>query len=707
MVEPSKRLRWLVRGIALILAVFLLVTDLPRLAGRLADASFGNFLPPANPEPPAIAWAPAWSTAESGALVGRGEGLDCSIPPAALAAFASKVGTSEAKLEPVNLRFRQACVTHDLCYRHGAATYGYTQAQCDAGLVEASFRLCKFNFAKTASVQECATEARKVLAGVTLGGTTSYRPIFGPAGKAGSGDSFTRASTIAEYDPYPSGAADFALPRLAIGKCGGIEGMPLLVTILRNAGGYHVKRRCFDGSTFGDPLPRADLAGGGKRADAVGSEYAYVPSLPWLTPDGGLTRRCRSYGNDTTGGDFARYDDPAAYAGCLGRGRETDPDVVTMFPVPGNLARRIEAVGIGKGKLRHVDADRLLPKDDRLAKIACMTGARGGQCELPLPKACEAAETSDFHRWFASPPAIRAIRPDQAGSAVVAVTLFARGCGNGRDYQALRSRTALLDGAGWLPNPGGKAFRPAVHWAVPESAEPVFAHQSTRGPRLVGLHVVQRQGLHWKRPVANLLLLVGILAFPAAVLLLLLLSRRAIIWGLALAGFAAACFGLNGVLGRSVGDGFTDDAEFAVYSPGGATPSVRRLLGGRAWLQQRLPIVPDEGRTLVLMSRFERPQGKCGGTDLCLDMWIAAVNDDGSTDAWHALRAGLPPWAVDQAPSKLMLVPFREKDGALDLLLMGVDGSQLVFRAAPAGANNHFQFVPLGSHPRRGQRRAS
>ena len=39
-------------------------------------------------------------------------------------------------------RFRQACVFHDLCYRHGLATYGYNQNDCDRILQNAAFRLC-------------------------------------------------------------------------------------------------------------------------------------------------------------------------------------------------------------------------------------------------------------------------------------------------------------------------------------------------------------------------------------------------------------------------------------------------------------------------------------------------------------------------------------------------------------------------------------
>src|SRR5262245_28086277 len=70
-----------------------------------------------------------------GIVGGRGEGLNCSLPPGIdflfpaqhSASSATPQGTAkrEAESTPVRQRFRQACVFHDLCYRHGLATYGY------------------------------------------------------------------------------------------------------------------------------------------------------------------------------------------------------------------------------------------------------------------------------------------------------------------------------------------------------------------------------------------------------------------------------------------------------------------------------------------------------------------------------------------------------------------------------------------------------
>ena len=47
--------------------------------------------------------------------------------------------TTNGKRHLVLQRFRQACVFHDLCYRHGLATYGYNQNDCDRVLQNAGF----------------------------------------------------------------------------------------------------------------------------------------------------------------------------------------------------------------------------------------------------------------------------------------------------------------------------------------------------------------------------------------------------------------------------------------------------------------------------------------------------------------------------------------------------------------------------------------
>jgi hypothetical protein len=66
-----------------------------------------------------------WGCASGPSAPGCGgtEPLGCSIPPAVL--VVSKDYEEQAD------KFHGACVTHDLCYRHGAATYGLSRKECD------------------------------------------------------------------------------------------------------------------------------------------------------------------------------------------------------------------------------------------------------------------------------------------------------------------------------------------------------------------------------------------------------------------------------------------------------------------------------------------------------------------------------------------------------------------------------------------------
>ena len=59
---------------------------------------------------------------------GGSQPLGCSIPAAVL--IVSEDYDRQAD------KFHQACVTHDLCYRHGAATYGMTRPDCDTEFYE-------------------------------------------------------------------------------------------------------------------------------------------------------------------------------------------------------------------------------------------------------------------------------------------------------------------------------------------------------------------------------------------------------------------------------------------------------------------------------------------------------------------------------------------------------------------------------------------
>ena len=104
---------------------------------------------------------------------GSGEGLNCSLPDWTNYFFdTSEDQNGERRL--VLQRFRQACVFHDLCYRHGLATYGYNQNDCDRILQNAAIRLC-YVWRPADGGARCQTESKMVLAGVSLGGANAYR----------------------------------------------------------------------------------------------------------------------------------------------------------------------------------------------------------------------------------------------------------------------------------------------------------------------------------------------------------------------------------------------------------------------------------------------------------------------------------------------------------------------------------------------------
>ncbi len=69
----------------------------------------------------------------AGLVCGAGESLGCSVPE-----FASLAGTPEY----YKSKFDPACVRHDLCYRHGEATYGLTRRQCDDEFRSKMYGIC-------------------------------------------------------------------------------------------------------------------------------------------------------------------------------------------------------------------------------------------------------------------------------------------------------------------------------------------------------------------------------------------------------------------------------------------------------------------------------------------------------------------------------------------------------------------------------------
>jgi hypothetical protein len=107
---------------------------------------------------------------------GSGEGLNCSLPSLANYFF-DLMYDKDGNRRLVLQRFRQACVFHDLCYRHGLATYGYSQNDCDQILQNEAFRLCLYfsNGSKADGGERCQTDSKMILAGVSFGGADAYR----------------------------------------------------------------------------------------------------------------------------------------------------------------------------------------------------------------------------------------------------------------------------------------------------------------------------------------------------------------------------------------------------------------------------------------------------------------------------------------------------------------------------------------------------
>jgi hypothetical protein len=174
------------------------------IAGVVADFILANAIGPEDSELPPTAHAVPSSYADIQHIGGQGEGLNCSLPPGVdIFAF-----PRNARIEaPVSLRMRQACVAHDYCYRHGSATYGYTQADCDYILQENAFRLCR-QVTKAKNVPACVTDARKITLGVRVGGAGSFR-------RAGVASDTGRYSTYFEFDRYPLRSTEYSVIRIA------------------------------------------------------------------------------------------------------------------------------------------------------------------------------------------------------------------------------------------------------------------------------------------------------------------------------------------------------------------------------------------------------------------------------------------------------------------------------------------------------------
>lgn len=190
--------------------------------GRMAaDQILANAIEPSGREMPATAGALPYASGDIQVIGGMGQGLSCSLPwPMDKLAFPVKGGNS-----PIGLKMRQACAYHDYCYRHGAATYGYTQADCDFALQVQAYRMCAFIEQVTSDESgreketKCVQDARLVTLGVRVGGTDAFRPLNArdvlSIDEIEKGEKAEDQSTYFEFDPYPTKSADYKIYRIA------------------------------------------------------------------------------------------------------------------------------------------------------------------------------------------------------------------------------------------------------------------------------------------------------------------------------------------------------------------------------------------------------------------------------------------------------------------------------------------------------------
>jgi hypothetical protein len=189
----------------LLVGAALLIAAVLTFHERLIDDVFKHVVDVSDGELP-ISVASFPSSPEIVSIIGgNGEGLNCSLPFLSDLLFDAGVD-EDGRRRWLRQKFRQACVFHDLCYRHGLATYGYSQNDCDMILQDQASRLCSYLESRSSadrghtSGDRCQREAKKVLAGVSLAGYGSYR-------------GWDR-STFLEFDVNPIRSREFTVSRV-------------------------------------------------------------------------------------------------------------------------------------------------------------------------------------------------------------------------------------------------------------------------------------------------------------------------------------------------------------------------------------------------------------------------------------------------------------------------------------------------------------
>jgi hypothetical protein len=197
--RSSRRAKWAIGSLtALLLVTGACIAGAQPLVDWVVSKIYQNVVSPDDGEMAVTVTSYPSSSRIASIIGGKGEGLNCSISPFAklfLPHYRLRGGTTTA----TDL-FRQACVFHDLCYRHGLATYGYTQADCDQMLQEQAARLCTNVSGGEEWSKKCQLDAKKLLGGVTHGGFDAYQSW--------------RTSTYYEFDSAPSSSDRMSVARV-------------------------------------------------------------------------------------------------------------------------------------------------------------------------------------------------------------------------------------------------------------------------------------------------------------------------------------------------------------------------------------------------------------------------------------------------------------------------------------------------------------
>jgi len=237
------------------------------IADAVATKAFVHSPIPGDYELPPTAHAISYSARDIQIIGGQGYGLNCSIEPfledlifgrenreiidfprnadGFVYPRKAKIGwlghppdtrfKISMKRDSVATQMRQACVYHDYCYRHGSATYGYSQADCDYILLNHAFRLCRFTETSLGH-DKCVNRARKVVLGVRMMGGDFFKTAdheiqptkerrqdhWKKSCKKGDCTEPIRSwfdddltSSYFEFDPYPVLASHYRVFRLA------------------------------------------------------------------------------------------------------------------------------------------------------------------------------------------------------------------------------------------------------------------------------------------------------------------------------------------------------------------------------------------------------------------------------------------------------------------------------------------------------------